>query len=118
MIFFEHFLTIAGAAAVYFLPTLVAIVRHAANGCHAPGRVACFMIALFNLSLGWTVFIWAGCLICAALRYGPRADAAIDVTPTPIPPDPNDGLPRGIPMAKFQDGVVVPLRPRRDRDAA
>ena len=46
------------AAAIYFLPTLVAGKMH-------PHRLAIFLI---NLFFGWTLVIWVGCLAWAVIQ--------------------------------------------------
>lgn len=49
------------ALLVYFIPSIVALVRHQDN---------CFTICALNLVFGWTVIGWIGALVWAIHKPG------------------------------------------------
>ena len=53
-----------GATFLYFLPTVLALAR---------GHPNAFLLAIVNLSLGWTVIGWVGALFWS-LRKQPRGE--------------------------------------------
>ena len=55
-------LYVLGATFLYFLPTFLALAR---------GHPNSFLLAIVNLSLGWTVIGWVGVLFWS-LRKQPR----------------------------------------------
>ena len=55
-------LYVLGATFLYFLPTFLALARGHSNS---------FLLAIVNLSLGWTVIGWVGALFWS-LRKHPR----------------------------------------------
>ena len=55
-------LYVLGATFLYFLPTFIALAR---------GHPNSFLLAIVNLSLGWTVIGWVGVLFWS-LRKQPR----------------------------------------------
>jgi Superinfection immunity protein len=57
-------LYVLGATFLYFLPTVLALAR---------GHPNSFLLAIVNLSLGWTVIGWAGALFWS-LRKQPRGE--------------------------------------------
>ncbi|MBS0150259.1 MAG: superinfection immunity protein [Nitrospira sp.] len=57
-------LYVLGATLLYFLPTFLALAR---------GHPNSFLLAIVNLSLGWTVIGWVGALFWS-LRKQPRGE--------------------------------------------
>ena len=57
-------LYVLGATFLYFLPTFLALAR---------GHHNFFLLAIVNLSLGWTVIGWVGALFWS-LRKQPRGE--------------------------------------------
>ncbi len=57
-------LYVLGATFLYFLPTFLALARGHSNS---------FLLAIVNLSLGWTVIGWVGALFWS-LRKQPRGE--------------------------------------------
>jgi hypothetical protein len=64
-------------AAMYFLPTMIAIVRD---------HRQILAIATFNVLLGWTMFGWVWALVWSLTQPPP---ARIVVMPQPSPPPPS-----------------------------
>jgi Superinfection immunity protein len=57
-------LYVLGATFLYFLPTVLALAR---------GHPSSFLLAIVNLSLGWTVIGWAGALFWSLTKQ-PRGE--------------------------------------------